>query len=163
VDDELWLDPDTMRHFGYLVVDRLAEHLADPRAHRLLVRATREEMESRLLQSPPERGEGFDGLLDRLWTDVIPYASRCEHPVPREASSTYRLHSVAVTSGCVKVFDNAAFDQIRSLKGEVPLCVGAACPPSVSTAIGEAVLDFWDRIFGATVGVGKGSSEREGE
>jgi aromatic-L-amino-acid decarboxylase len=80
VDDELWLDPDTMRNLGYLVVDRLAEHLADPRAHRLIVRATREELESRLFQSAPEQGEGFDGLLDRLWTDVIPYASRGEHP-----------------------------------------------------------------------------------
>lgn len=37
-------------------------------------------------------------------------------------------HSVTVTSGCIKVANNSAFDNIRKLKGRVRLCVGSACP-----------------------------------
>ena len=78
--DELWLDPDTMRNLGYQAVNRLVEHLADPRSQRLLTRATREELEARLDEPPPEEAEAFDGLLDQLWRDVVPFASRTEHP-----------------------------------------------------------------------------------
>ena len=80
MDDELWLDPDTMRSLGYQAVDRLVEHLADPRSHRLITRASREELEARLDEPPPEHGEPFDGLLEQIWRDVVPFASRTEHP-----------------------------------------------------------------------------------
>jgi hypothetical protein len=33
-------------------------------------------------------------------------------------------HRVTVTSGCIKVGDNAAFDAMRRLEGRVRLCVG---------------------------------------
>jgi hypothetical protein len=39
--------------------------------------------------------------------------------------------SVAVTSGCVKVADNAAFDAMRQLEGRVRFCVGDASSPCV--------------------------------
>jgi hypothetical protein len=42
-------------------------------------------------------------------------------------------HATAVTSGCIKVFDTAAFASLRSLKGAVPLCVGSACAAPAST------------------------------
>lgn len=49
----------------------------------------------------------------------------------------------AVSSGCIKSLDNGVFAAIRKLtgvKGRVPLCVGAACPPGVAAmaAIGDA-------------------------
>ncbi len=47
-------------------------------------------------------------------------------------------HAVAVTSGCIKVFDNAAFDSLRQLTGAVPLCVGAACPAPTITPSGRS-------------------------
>jgi hypothetical protein len=53
-------------------------------------------------------------------------------------------HSVAVTSGCIKVFDDTTFSKIRTLdgvKGAVPMCVGDACPPLVNNAIGRAVTE----------------------
>ena len=43
----------------------------------------------------------------------------------------------AVTSGCIKTLDNGVFPAIRRLtgvKGAVPFCVGAACPPLVTQA-----------------------------
>lgn len=49
-------------------------------------------------------------------------------------------HTVTVTSGCIKVFDNAAFTHIRKLKGAMPLCVGSACPaPTLGQTIGNVL------------------------
>lgn len=47
-------------------------------------------------------------------------------------------HSVAMTSGCVKVFDDAVFDSIRDLSDEVPMCVGTACPAWATSAAGAS-------------------------
>jgi hypothetical protein len=60
-------------------------------------------------------------------------------------------HAVAVTSGCIKVFDNTAFDEIRKLNGTVPLCVGGACPSFVGTAVTEAFVDAISGIFSDTL------------
>jgi hypothetical protein len=46
----------------------------------------------------------------------------------------------AVSSGCVKTLNNDVFTEIRKLKGEVPFCVGTACPPWLATAIRDAQL-----------------------
>lgn len=59
-------------------------------------------------------------------------------------------HSVGVTSGCVKVFDNKAFDEVRKLKGRVPFCVGAACPAWMSAALRGSVASA---LAGASAGV----------
>jgi hypothetical protein len=61
-------------------------------------------------------------------------------------------HSVAVTSGCIKVFDDATFTHIRKLKGRVPLCVGSACPPTVGAAVGRAAVEALGEIGGTIAG-----------
>ena len=78
--DELSIDPEEMRALGYRAVDLLVEHLRDPRSARLMVRATREEMERRLEEPPPEEGEAFETSLGRLRDDVLPFIARQEHP-----------------------------------------------------------------------------------
>jgi hypothetical protein len=50
-------------------------------------------------------------------------------------------HSVAMTSGCIKVFDDTVFDRIRELPGTVPLCVGSACPEWAVEAANLAVVE----------------------
>ncbi|HEU0202083.1 MAG TPA: DUF4157 domain-containing protein [Burkholderiaceae bacterium] len=50
-------------------------------------------------------------------------------------------HSVAMTSGCIKVFDDTVFDRIRELPGAVPLCVGSACPEWAVQAANLAVVE----------------------
>jgi hypothetical protein len=51
----------------------------------------------------------------------------------------------AVSSGCIKTLDDGVFPEIRKLtgvRGAVPLCVGEACPWTLSAAlVGAAVLD----------------------
>src|SRR3954454_10714747 len=78
--DPLALDPEEMRRLGYRTVDLLVDRLADPGADRALRRATPEEMRSRLSGPAPPEATPLDALLDQLWRDVLPYASRCEHP-----------------------------------------------------------------------------------
>jgi hypothetical protein len=69
-------------------------------------------------------------------------------------------HTVAVTSGCVKVFDDATFTNLAKLKGDVPMCVGSACPSSVATAtatieavgppveaVERGLEAIWDAVF----------------
>jgi aromatic-L-amino-acid/L-tryptophan decarboxylase len=80
VDDELWLDPDEMRRFGYCTVDLLVDHLTDPRSASLIQRASRDELEARLSAPPPELGTPAEDLLDRLRPDVLPFIARQEHP-----------------------------------------------------------------------------------
>ena len=77
--DPLGLDPETMRELGYRTIDLLVDVLADPSAPALR-RATREEMEARLAGPPPEQGEEFGAILDKLARDVFPFASRGDHP-----------------------------------------------------------------------------------
>jgi aromatic-L-amino-acid/L-tryptophan decarboxylase len=79
-DDPLRLDPDRMRELGYRVVDLLADRLADPTAVPTNRSATREEMEARLHEPPPEAPAPFDGILRQLTGDVLEYMSRVDHP-----------------------------------------------------------------------------------
>lgn len=53
----------------------------------------------------------------------------------------------AVSSGCVKSLNDDAFTHIRTLtgvKGAVPFCVGTACQPDLSRAIGATVSEAVD-------------------
>jgi aromatic-L-amino-acid decarboxylase len=78
--DPLELDAETMRRLGYAVVDRLVERitqLGDDAAWR---GAPRSVLEPRLAESAPETGRDFEGLIDRLYADVLPYAARVDHP-----------------------------------------------------------------------------------
>src|SRR5262245_46272564 len=79
-DSELVLDAETMRRFGYLVVDRLvARHAAldDGPAAR---RRSRSALEARLAQPPPEEPSDFEALVEELLTEVVPYGQYTDHP-----------------------------------------------------------------------------------
>jgi aromatic-L-amino-acid/L-tryptophan decarboxylase len=79
-EDPLWLDRETMRRLGYRTVDLLVELLADPRRGPVLHRASREEMEARLSEPPPEHARPFEEIIEGLQRDVLPFTSRSEHP-----------------------------------------------------------------------------------
>jgi len=79
-DTELVLDAETMRRFGYLVVDRLVEwneKLEEGPAARRLARS---ELEARLARPPSEEPADFAALVGELLSEVIPYGQRTDHP-----------------------------------------------------------------------------------
>ena len=78
--DRLELGPDEMRELGYRVVDLLVERIANLGDRPAWQGASRREMEERLREPPPERGQGFDEILERLRTDVLPFAGHHDHP-----------------------------------------------------------------------------------
>src|SRR5215207_6313497 len=75
----LSLDRETMRRLGHAVVDMLVDRMTDTGSPPIM-RATRQEMEQRLREPPPEQGRPVDGLLRQLQEDVLPYALRMDHP-----------------------------------------------------------------------------------
>ena len=79
-ENPLGLDPDTMRRLGYRTVDMLVDMLSAEEGGPPRSLATRTEMERRLGEPPPEEPRGFDGILDRLERDVLPFADRTGHP-----------------------------------------------------------------------------------
>lgn len=69
-----------MRALGYAVVDRIVDHwstLAEQPAGRT---ASREELERRLREPPPERGSDPAAVLDRVERDVLAWMGRVHHP-----------------------------------------------------------------------------------
>ena len=68
-----------MRELGYRTVDLLVERLLADDVPPLR-RATPAEMRARISGPPPDGPQPFDGLLRRLDEDVLPFASRGEHP-----------------------------------------------------------------------------------
>ncbi len=68
-----------MRRLGYRTVDMLVDRLTDASIPPLR-RATPAEMRARLAGPPPEQAEGFDAVLAQLAEDVLPFASRGDHP-----------------------------------------------------------------------------------
>jgi glutamate/tyrosine decarboxylase-like PLP-dependent enzyme len=78
--DPLELDAETMRRLGYQVVDLLVGRLATLDAQPVRQTATREELERRLREPPPAVPGDFDTILARLSSDILPFASRVEHP-----------------------------------------------------------------------------------
>ncbi len=79
-DDPLALDVETMRRIGYHTIDLLVDRYADPGGGPALRRATPADMSARIGGPPPAEGQPMEEVLARLWADVIPFASRCEHP-----------------------------------------------------------------------------------
>jgi aromatic-L-amino-acid/L-tryptophan decarboxylase len=78
--DLLALEAEAMRHLGYRAIDLLVERysrLGDEPAVRT---ATRAEMEERLREPPPADPSPLDELLAQLVNDVLPFASRSDHP-----------------------------------------------------------------------------------
>ena len=76
----LAMDAEAMRRAGYATVDALVARLADPGADPVLRRAGAAEMRSRLGGPPPERAGDYGAVLARVIDDVLPYASRTDHP-----------------------------------------------------------------------------------
>ncbi|HSH45116.1 MAG TPA: aminotransferase class V-fold PLP-dependent enzyme, partial [Longimicrobiales bacterium] len=74
------LPPDRMREMGYAVVDRLVDRIAGVGDAPAWQGATREEMRRRLGDVDPADPVPFDTLLDQLFGDVLPYATRTDHP-----------------------------------------------------------------------------------
>jgi aromatic-L-amino-acid/L-tryptophan decarboxylase len=80
VEHPLAMDVEAMRRAGYATVDALVARLANPGADPVLRRAGPAEMRSRLGGPPPEQAGDYGAVLARVVTDVLPYASRTDHP-----------------------------------------------------------------------------------
>jgi len=78
-DDPLGMDAEAMRALGYRAVDMLVARLTDP-AIPPLRRATPAEMRARLSGPPPQDGQDFEAIIERLERDVLPFMSRGDHP-----------------------------------------------------------------------------------
>jgi glutamate/tyrosine decarboxylase-like PLP-dependent enzyme len=76
----LAMDAEAMRRAGYATVDALVARLADPGADPVLRRAGAAEMRARLSGPPPEQAGDYGAVLARVIDDVLPYASRTDHP-----------------------------------------------------------------------------------
>jgi aromatic-L-amino-acid decarboxylase len=79
-EDPLGLDPETMRRLGYQTVDLLVDRWVGLREQPVLRRGTPTELARRLHGSPPEGPQGFDGILEQLGSDVLPFVSHNDHP-----------------------------------------------------------------------------------
>jgi aromatic-L-amino-acid/L-tryptophan decarboxylase len=80
MDHPLAMDAEAMRRAGYATVDALVERLACPGDGPVLRRADPAAMRARLGGPPPEQAADYQAVLDRVVTDVLPYASRTDHP-----------------------------------------------------------------------------------
>ncbi len=78
-EDPLGVGRETMRELGYRTVDLLVDWLEDTDAPPLR-RASPAEMRARLGGPAPDAPEPFDEILRRLAEDVLPFASRVQHP-----------------------------------------------------------------------------------
>ena len=78
--DPLELGPDEMRELGYRVVDLLVGRIQELGQAPAWQGASRREMEERLREPPPSTGQAFDAILERLTTDVLPFAGHHDHP-----------------------------------------------------------------------------------
>jgi glutamate/tyrosine decarboxylase-like PLP-dependent enzyme len=76
----LAMDAEVMRRAGYATVDALVARLTDPGADPVLRRAGAAEMRARLGGPPPEQAGDYGAVLARVLADVLPYASRTDHP-----------------------------------------------------------------------------------
>src|SRR5689334_18824053 len=79
-DDPLALDVEQMRQMGYAVVDLLVRRIDRLRDGPVLRTATRSEVEATIDEPAPATGRDFDGLLERLDRDVLPYVGHFDHP-----------------------------------------------------------------------------------
>ncbi len=79
-DDPLELDAEQMRRMGYAVVDLLVRRIAGLADGPVLTIASRAEMEARVDEPAPAGGHDFDGLLERLDRDVLPFVGHFDHP-----------------------------------------------------------------------------------
>jgi len=74
------MQPEAMRQLGYRTVDFLVDLLADPRAVPATRGASPREMARRIDATQPAMAQDFESILDDLGRNVLPFASRCDHP-----------------------------------------------------------------------------------
>ncbi len=78
--ETLQLDPETMRRFGYAVVDLLVEQQAGLADARCVNRASRAEMERKFREPPPRQGSDPIDVLGRVRDEVYTNAMCLNHP-----------------------------------------------------------------------------------
>jgi len=78
--DALQLDAETMRRFGYQVIDLLVDQLTNLDRDVAWKGASRRQLEPLLREPAPERGHDFEQLLTRLREQVLDYRARVDHP-----------------------------------------------------------------------------------
>jgi aromatic-L-amino-acid decarboxylase len=76
----LAMDAEAMRRAGYATVDALVARLTDPAADPVLRRAAPAQLRALLGGPPPEQAADYATVLARVVADVLPYASRTDHP-----------------------------------------------------------------------------------
>src|ERR1700749_1039736 len=74
------MDAEAMRRARWAAGAAVGAGLAAPAAGPVLRRASPDEMRARLSGPPPEQPGDYPDVLARLLTDVLPYASRTDHP-----------------------------------------------------------------------------------
>lgn len=79
-DVTLELDAETMRRFGYRVVDSIVEHFETLRDRPVLNVASRAETQELLGGDPPEEGEPLDALIREFEERVATRMSHVDHP-----------------------------------------------------------------------------------
>jgi aromatic-L-amino-acid decarboxylase len=79
-DDPLSLDADRMRRMGHAVVDLLVRRIGELADGPVLKTASPAEMEARIDEPAPEAPGDFDGLLERLDREVLPFVGHFDHP-----------------------------------------------------------------------------------
>ena len=77
---ELELSPERMRQIGYLVVDRLVEHLATLPTQRVGTKADPAVLMKALSEPVPEQGMEFEAVLDQVERDVLANTMHVNHP-----------------------------------------------------------------------------------
>ena len=78
--DKLQLSREEMRSLGYRVVDLLVDHFATGRSEGTGRSPSRSEMEERLRETLPERGQAPHEVLDQVERDVLPNTMHVDHP-----------------------------------------------------------------------------------
>ncbi len=117
----LGMDAEAMRRAGYATVDALVARLTEAGADPVLRRGQPAEMRARLSGPPPEQAGDYAAVLERVVADVLPYASRTDHPgyfafVPSFTTwpaALAELTAAAANPYCGAWMESAAASQIE--------------------------------------------------
>ena len=124
-----------MRALGYRTVDMLVARLTDPTIPPLR-RATPAEMRARLSGPPPQEGQDFEAIIERLERDVLPFMSRGDHP------GLLRVHPVLRhVAGRARRLRGERLQRLRRL-------VDGVRRPDAARARGAELVQGVDRLSG---------------
>ncbi len=74
------MDPDMFRHYGYQVVDRIADYLARPDRYDVLPGIEPGDVAAQVADHPPERPESMDAILADYDRFIVPGTTHWNHP-----------------------------------------------------------------------------------